>query len=503
MRNAGISGVCVVVVFSCVCAIGSAAVYPPPLHEYDQVFADASTGDNMFTAEDYERHWFVTPYADRYQDDVYERPTAQTFKYYTIDSFLGSGKGGYEAGDRVVATDTNDPAYFGYLDVVRGYYHASAMDGFMYFAIEVYSDQKLGSGYDEWEADFGESSLYNIRLSNSPSHAGAAISRYGLLLSADAKDFTSTFTGHKLFGYYDKNGDVGGYGVSMTKDDGDYYGNGYEMTVISDGKDSAYDSYEMLYGRRVMSADGRPVVEFAFNYEEYNRQYPHMAIDPNLTYLSFEATRGLKGQSNYLFNDQYSFAEAGSPYYAAGEWPVSHPQNIYELDTLSADFAGPLRGDFNSDGMWDCSDINALVAEIAGGSWDPMFDMNRDGELTVEDITDHGVGWLAVAGAKNPFETGGNPFLEGDANLDGAVDVSDFNAWNASKFTHTAAWCNGDFNADGSVDCTDFNIWNSYRFMPPEPVFMVPEPATGILSIIMVIGCWLRGIRPHLRLGGR
>ena len=46
-------------------------------------------------------------------------------------------------------------------------------------------------------------------------------------------------------------------------------------------------------------------------------------------------------------------------------------------------------------------------------------------------------------------------FIPGDANLDGSVDVSDFNLWNQNKFTELAAWSAGDFNADGIVDVSD------------------------------------------------
>ena len=109
-------------------------------------------------------------------------------------------------------------------------------------------------------------------------------------------------------------------------------------------------------------------------------------------------------------------------------------------------------------------DIDALTAEIASGANSAAFDMNGDGVVTLADITEANVGWLAVGGAQNPADTGGNPFLSGDANLDGVVDVSDFNTWNGNKFTSVAAWSLGDFNADGSIDTSDFNIWNANKF---------------------------------------
>jgi hypothetical protein len=70
--------------------------------------------------------------------------------------------------------------------------------------------------------------------------------------------------------------------------------------------------------------------------------------------------------------------------------------------------------------------------------------------------------WLVLAGAANL--PSGNPYLLGDANLDGVVDGSDFGIWNSSKFTLVAQWCSGDFSADGVVDGSDFGIWNANKF---------------------------------------
>jgi hypothetical protein len=70
--------------------------------------------------------------------------------------------------------------------------------------------------------------------------------------------------------------------------------------------------------------------------------------------------------------------------------------------------------------------------------------------------------WLAEAGAVNLPSA--NPYLLGDANLDGVVDGLDFGIWNAHKFTAVTAWSAGDFNATGTVDGQDFDIWNNNKF---------------------------------------
>ncbi len=115
-------------------------------------------------------------------------------------------------------------------------------------------------------------------------------------------------------------------------------------------------------------------------------------------------------------------------------------------------------GDFNDDGAYDCLDIDALTAAVASMN-DPLFDLTGDSMVNLDDVT-----VARGGGANNQAATGGNPFLPGDANLDGVVDVSDFNIWNNNKFTANSAWCSGSFNADGVVDVPDFNIWNNNKF---------------------------------------
>lgn len=117
-------------------------------------------------------------------------------------------------------------------------------------------------------------------------------------------------------------------------------------------------------------------------------------------------------------------------------------------------------GDFTDDGVYDCEDIDALVAQIASGTFSSDFDLTLDGVLNLADVE----AWLVEAGAAELPD--GGPFQFGDANLDGTVDVSDYAIFNQHRFSNTASWCAGDFNADGAVDITDFSIWNQNRFRP-------------------------------------
>jgi hypothetical protein len=116
-------------------------------------------------------------------------------------------------------------------------------------------------------------------------------------------------------------------------------------------------------------------------------------------------------------------------------------------------------------GVVDGRDLDMLSEAIVNGSKDPKFDMNDDGVVNLEDITDPDSGWLNAGGSHYPTKTAGRAFLPGDANLDGRVDGADFLIWNANKLRRTSRWTQGDFNADGVVDGLDFSIWNDNKFL--------------------------------------
>lgn len=107
-------------------------------------------------------------------------------------------------------------------------------------------------------------------------------------------------------------------------------------------------------------------------------------------------------------------------------------------------------GDFDADGDLDCADVNALSAAIANATGNLLYDVTGDSVVNSADLDE----WVL-----NLKET-----LFGDVNLDFFVDGSDFNIWNANKFTSNTNWCAGNLNADLVVDGADFGIWNSNKF---------------------------------------
>jgi Calx-beta domain len=133
-------------------------------------------------------------------------------------------------------------------------------------------------------------------------------------------------------------------------------------------------------------------------------------------------------------------------------------------------------GDFDNDGDYDCADVNALTTAVATSGSVSTFDLNGDSLLSILDVD----AWRAEAGAANLGA--GRVYLQGDANLDGGVDGSDFGIWNASKFTTVAQWCSGDFNADGAVDGSDFGIWNANKFTSSDTARSSTLPAVNLTA---------------------
>lgn len=144
--------------------------------------------------------------------------------------------------------------------------------------------------------------------------------------------------------------------------------------------------------------------------------------------------------------------------------------------------------DFNHDRLLNCQDVDSLVGVIAAGTNVAAFDLNGDGSVNTADLNL----WLAEAGAYNL--SSGNPYRQGDANLDGVVDGSDFGVWNANKFTSTARWCAGDFTADGVVDGSDFGLWNANKFTSSDSISAVPEPGT-LGPLLCLLGLLVRSYR--------
>jgi hypothetical protein len=65
---------------------------------------------------------------------------------------------------------------------------------------------------------------------------------------------------------------------------------------------------------------------------------------------------------------------------------------------------------------------------------------------------------IVYSAATAPLSTA-KALIPGDINMDGLVDVADYNIWAANVGAQCATWAMGDLNGDGLVDVADYNIW--------------------------------------------
>jgi carboxypeptidase T len=215
-------------------------------------------------------------------------------------------------------------------------------------------------------------------------------------------------------------------------------------------------------------------------YDVHNETYiPQPAHDLYLASgVSIDWTYGDQGVYSYTIE----LRPTDFPYFELPPGEIlPNAQEIFPAVLDLATFAWTLtQGDFNNDGAYDCTDADALVEAIVMGTNKYEFDLTGSGSVDLEDLD----AWLAAAGAANL--PSGHPYLQADANLNGAVDGEDFTIWNAHKFTSDPSFCSGDFNANGVIEGGDFVIWNQFKFMTSEGLNVVPEPAAAWFAVFAI-----------------
>jgi len=123
----------------------------------------------------------------------------------------------------------------------------------------------------------------------------------------------------------------------------------------------------------------------------------------------------------------------------ASLWKVPAP--IFDVIETNSE------GDVNGDELVDAQDIDAIFAAAASGSTDLIYDLNSDNQVTRAD------GEYIVT---EIFKT-----RNGDLDLNGRVDFTDFLKLSISFGKQDLGWSDGDVNGDGSVGFADFLLLSS------------------------------------------
>lgn len=357
-------------------ALAGVAAAMPSVPTYTATYSDAVTGTNGAFDPDGKYRYTVNPGADSYQQDVYERPTGQS---YTL---IGNRYGGEE--------------YFGYLDLTSA---RLGVDGeFIYASLTMYSRERVTN--EGVRHPQGLEEQYAVRLGTNADGRGSVI------ILADNPEFKNQpNTTWGLLGaraHLDSDLDVGGRalidsngpsGRTVTKSDNpaeEWGMTGYETSLIYDGRDPAGIPAMWM---RISPTDNR-TVELAVRWASLGFTQADLA---NLTFVNFEAGKGIAGNlGSYNWNDKYRGIEAGSPNRGIGtdnEFGTQGIGGIAEIDTLLVSFVGtpPCVADTNRDGGVTIDDLLAYLTFFTNGSIEADVDNGLstgtpDGGVTIDDL---------------------------------------------------------------------------------------------------------------------
>ena len=184
----------------------------------------------------------------------------------------------------------------------------------------------------------------------------------------------------------------------------------------------------------------------------------HGSLDPRLGPLAYNGgptlTHALLPDSPAVdaamgFNELGEFDQRGTAF--ARVFNGTPDMGSFELQAMA--------GDFDGDYVVGCDEVDQLAAAIFGGMGPiETFDLNEDNLVDGQDME---VLFASIATHRLHSR---DRLLSGDANLDGAVDGSDFNIWANNRFAKVSGSCQADFNLDGIVDASDLSIWSENRF---------------------------------------
>ncbi|GAB4185861.1 MAG: hypothetical protein Kow00105_00270 [Phycisphaeraceae bacterium] len=147
----------------------------------------------------------------------------------------------------------------------------------------------------------------------------------------------------------------------------------------------------------------------------------------------------------------------------AGNWGINdgagNPKLSYYEFVDRNTFVPSIPGDFDGDNAVTANDIDELFAHFGN----PAYDLTGDNTANNLDVI-HLV--RVILGTEY-----------GDADLDGDVDLHDFNRL-ALAFGTNGGWANGDFSGNGVINNTDLITLQTYfGFTAPQNTQAIPEPA--------------------------
>lgn len=308
-----------------VAAATAPAAAAPGTPTYQVTFGDATTFQNEFIDTNGDHRWTISPDADDFTTDLYERPVVQDFRDYT------------EQGTGTVKFAT-DGDYWGNLDITEA---SAGFDAdFLYVAIDLHDTNRYKTNGQVEQV--GLVAEYRLRLSTNADGSS------GFMFEVQSPEQNRLDLGDGVWNttrnyvYWDQDGDlaVDGATPDLQQDNG----TGYDTQVVVDGdlKPAGAPQFgqenDTPFFSRIQPGGDDNIVEFAIDYEAFGLT---AELLETLPYLEFESNRGNSSTENpdkYLLNHRFSRLDAGSPYAEdnldGSPWGEQGPNDINEIDTL-------------------------------------------------------------------------------------------------------------------------------------------------------------------------
>lgn len=230
-----------------------------------------------------------------------------------------------------------------------------------------------------------------------------------------------------------------------------------------------------------------------------------VAHDANFFYFLYRnaGDNMVDPNSNWVFIDLDQNVATG----AALGFPIGTDYNLGGLNGWNAwangAFAGPAAGrsvaagDSNGSGGADFLEwaVSRTAVQPGGGVFNPPtgnFDLIFIAEDTTFDTSpDNGASDWFTYNATGTYNTG----VAGDADGNGIINLSDYQLIQANSFTVVPLGTLGDVDDTGFVDFGDFQQWKTnfpggVQAAEAAIASLVPEPASGGLWALAVMGLW-------------
>jgi hypothetical protein len=334
------------------------ASYAQPLNTvYTNSDNDAVTGSNLFVFGGFS-YWTVTPGADSYQNDLYERPTAQNYQ-------ITNGRFAAEE-------------YHGYIDIVQTRWGNDSR--YFYASLRLFNLNKItNNGVSTIEGLRGR---YGVKVSSDPDGRGGVFLQVDEPAFAAGSSVNTVFTNLKTEAWRDADLDVGGRGgpihgnsgptglsVTRTVNNQEEFGlTGFEeLFVVSDGRLPG-NGPQVLWQR--VSPTDPTTIEIAFDY--LTAGFTQTQVE-SWRLFEFQASLGEPSDARGArWNDKFFAIEAGSPNQGIGtdsEFGTQGLGSISFVDTTRTLLACPCVADFDvSGGTPDAADISAFFSAWVVGN---------------------------------------------------------------------------------------------------------------------------------------